>query len=413
LEFNFMRIAYFDPFSGASGDMTLGALIDAGASRDDIVAQLQHLRLPGWSLHASHASQNGIAGTRVTVEAEDGEHSRTWRVIRAMIEASTLPESVKQTSIAIFQTLAEAEAAIHDATVDDVHFHEVGGIDAIIDICGSVIALELLGVEAVYSAPPRVGSGFAKSMHGVIPVPAPATALMLANANAPIPAASPAYDAIPGELLTPTGAAILTALATFERPAFTATSIGYGYGMKEFPWPNALRVWIGETATSPIESSEVLIETNIDDMNPQHVGLLVDRLFEAGALDAWTTPINMKKGRSAMLVSAIASRRDQDAVVATMIEQSSTLGVRVQPIDRVKAVRRIETVATRWGDVRIKLRGWNGRVIDAMPEHDDCDAIARREVVPIRTVWDEAHRIGASFIGLEIGADGELTRTRR
>jgi uncharacterized protein (TIGR00299 family) protein len=409
-----MRIAYFDPFSGASGDMTLGALIDAGAPVDRIVAELQGLRLPGWRLEAAHASQNGIAGTRVTVTAEETEHAHAWQVIRRMIDESSLSDSVKQKAIFIFQNLAVAEAAIHDATVDDVHFHEVGGIDAIIDICGAAVALDLLGVEAVYSAPPRIGSGFARSMHGVIPIPAPATARLLANARVPLPAANPHFDAVPGELLTPTGAAILTTLATFERPAFTPTAIGYGYGVKEFPWPNALRVWIGDTNEEPAGSpEEILIETNIDDMNPQHIGLLIERLFEAGALDAWVSQIVMKKGRPAFLISAIGSEAVKDALVATMIEQSTTLGVRIQPIERVKAVRRIELVTTRFGDVRIKLRGWNGRVIDAMPEHDDCLAIAQGEDIPLREIWNEAHRIGEAFIGREIDELGVLKTGKR
>ena len=409
-----MRIAYFEPFSGASGDMTFGALVDAGAPVDAIAAALDGLRLPGWRIEASHASQNGIAGTRVTVHADDDAHSRTWRTIRELIQGSSLSESVKSTAIAIFERLAVAEAAIHDATVDDVHFHEVGGIDAIIDICGAAVALDLLGIDQVYSSPPRVGSGFVKSMHGVIPVPAPATARMLAEAGAPVPASNPAFDAVPGELLTPTGAAILTTLARFERPGFVPSAVGYGYGVKEFPWPNALRVWIGETGEEPAsETQEILIETNIDDMNPQHLGLLIDRLFAAGALDAWLAPIVMKKSRPAFLVSAIGTGTTRDALVGTMIEQSSTLGVRIQPIDRVKAQRRFETVVTRWGDVTVKLRAWNGRVIDVMPEHDDCMAIAIDEELPLRTVWNEAHRIGEAFVGMSIDESGELTRPNR
>lgn len=400
------KIAYFEPFSGASGDMTLGALIDAGAPVDGIVAMLQGLRLPGWSLEAKSASQNGIAGTAVTVHSDDHEHSRTWATIRAMIDASTLSDRVKQTAIRIFSNLAIAESSIHGTTVDGVHFHEVGGIDAIIDICGAACAFELLGVEQVFSSAPRAGSGFVKSMHGTIPVPAPATAKLLTMANAPVPAADPARDAVPGELLTPTGAAILTTLATFNRPAFTPTAIGYGYGQKEFPWPNALRVWIGELAEQPVGTGEVLIETNLDDMSPQFVELLVERLFEAGALDAWSTPIAMKKGRPALTVSAIADRSRQDAVTAAMIEQSTTLGVRVQPIQRTKAVRRFETVATKWGEISVKLRGWNGRIIDVAPEYEDCAAIARAEGIPVRDVWNEAHRIGGMYVGRRIDDAG-------
>jgi uncharacterized protein (TIGR00299 family) protein len=404
-----VRIAYFDPFSGASGDMMLGALVDAGAPVAEITAMLGGLRLPGWSIQAEPASQNGIAGTRVTVLADDEAHSRTWRTIRAMIESSTLPDSVKARAIAIFSNLAEAEAAIHGSTADDVHFHEVGGIDAIIDICGASCALEMLGIETVFSGPPRAGTGFAKSRHGVIPVPAPATARLLAMAGAPLPPADSERDAVPGELLTPTGAAILTTLARFERPAFAPSAIGYGYGRKTLPWPNALRVWIGETADEvPATDGDVLIETNIDDMSAQHVELLIERLFAAGAYDAWTAPITMKKGRPALLVSAIGPASAQAAIAGTMIEQSTTLGVRVQPIERIKAERRIETVVTRWGEVRVKLRGWNGRVIDVAPEYDDCAAIARHEDLPLRTIWNEAHRIGESFVGLRIDESGEL-----
>lgn len=400
------RIAYFEPFSGASGDMTLGALIDAGAPLAEIVAMLGSLKLDGWSLTAEPASQNGIAGTQVSVHADDSEHSRTWATIREVIEQSSLPERVKATAIRIFTNLAIAEASIHSATVDGVHFHEVGGIDAIIDICGVACALEVLGIEAVYSSAPRAGSGFAKSMHGVIPVPAPATAKLLAMANALVPAVDPERDAVPGELLTPTGAAILTTLATFDRPAFAPSAIGYGYGRKTFPWPNALRVWIGETSEQPRATGEVLIETNLDDMSPQFVELLMERLFEAGALDAWSTPIVMKKGRPALTVSAIAEASRKDVIAATMIEQSTTLGVRIQSIDRTKAVRRFELVITKWGDVTVKLRAWNGRVIDVAPEYEDCAAIARAADIPIREVWNEARRIAEAFVGRAIDADG-------
>lgn len=386
--------------------MTLGALIDSGASLSEIVEMLLGLNLEGWKLTAEPASQNGIAGTQVRVLAEDTEHSRTWATIRTMIEQSRLPESVKATAIRVFTNLAIAESSIHGATVDGVHFHEVGGIDAIIDICGVACALEILGIEAVYSSAPRSGTGFAKSMHGVIPVPAPATAKLLAMAGAPVPAVDPERDAVPGELLTPTGAAILTTLAIFDRPAFRPTSIGYGYGRKVLPWPNALRVWIGETNDARVLSGEVLIETNLDDMSPQFVELLMERLFEVGALDAWSTPIVMKKGRPALTVSAIADISRQEAVTATMIEQSTTLGVRVQPIERTKAVRRFETVVTKWGDVHVKLRAWNGRVFDLAPEYDDCAAIARNVGIPVREVWNEAHRLGGVYVGREINDDG-------
>ena len=403
-----MRIAYFDPFSGASGDMILGALVDAGAPVTGIAEMLAGLGLPGWTLTSTPADQHGIHGARVTVTADDDAPARDWSANRALIERSVLPTGVKNAALEIFGKLAEAEAAVHGSTVEHVHFHEVGGIDAIVDICGACCALALLRIDAVYSGPPRTGSGFAKSQHGIIPVPAPATAKLLAMAGAPLPPPDPARDAIPGELLTPTGAAILTTLADFSRPAFTPSAIGYGFGQKELPWPNALRVWIGDMANEAQgDAGEVLIETNIDDMSPQHVELLIERLFAAGALDAWTTPIVMKKGRPAIMVSALGPVAKQEQISATMIEQSTTLGVRVQPVQRTKAIRRIESVTTKWGDVRVKIRGWQGRVIDVAPEYDDCAAIARAEGIPLRDVWNEAHRIAGVYVGRRIGEDGE------
>jgi uncharacterized protein (DUF111 family) len=236
-------------------------------------------------------------------------------------------------------------------------------------------------------------------MHGTIPVPAPATAELLASTGAPIATPIPAMAENPAELLTPTGAALLTTLARFERPSFSPTAIGYGFGSKEFAWPNALRVWIGELATDPDVHGEILLETNIDDMNPQFFDLLQERLFAAGALDAWLTPITMKKGRPATTVSVIAPADRRSTIESVLIENTSTLGVRMTPIERVKTARQIVPITTRWGDVPVKLRQWNGRVIDATPEYEDCAAIARANDLPVRVVWDEAHRLAESRIG--------------
>jgi uncharacterized protein (DUF111 family) len=219
----------------------------------------------------------------------------------------------------------------------------------------------------------------------------------------------PADGESPGELLTPTGAAILTTLASFESVEFRSRAIGYGFGTRELPWPNALRVWIGEVDMDDAGSGELLLESNIDDMNPQHYELLLERLFEAGALDAWLTPIVMKKGRPATTVSALIPAGKRAAIEATLIENSTTLGVRATPIDRTKAPRRFETVATRWGDVTVKLRGWNGRVISVAPEHDDCLRLARSAEIPIREIWNEAHRIAEAFVGRRMSDAGELS----
>jgi uncharacterized protein (TIGR00299 family) protein len=398
-----VRIAYFDPFSGASGDMILGALIDAGLEMSALRGSLDKLSLPGYTIHAERVSQHGIHGTRVHVDVEPGQPQRDWQAIRRLLQDSALGTPVRDAAIAVFQRLAEAEAAVHGVKAEEVHFHEVGGVDAIIDICGACIGLALLKVDAVYSGAPRLGSGFARSQHGVIPIPAPATAELLARAQAPVAPPTPLTASVTGELLTPTGAAVLTTLADFQQASYVPVSIGYGFGQTEFPWPNALRVFIGDASERDGEG-ELLLETNIDDLNPQFYELLVERLFVTGALDVWLTPITMKKGRPATQVSVLCSHDRRLAIEDVLVQNSSTLGIRATTVNRTKAARTFQTAVTRWGDVRLKLRAWNGRVIDASPEYDDCLAIAREHDIPIRNVWNEAHRIGEVHVGRPLAA---------
>ncbi|HEY7033244.1 MAG TPA: nickel pincer cofactor biosynthesis protein LarC [Thermomicrobiales bacterium] len=405
-----MRIAYFDPFSGASGDMILGALLDAGLALDPLNRELAKLRLTGFVIRAERIMQHGLTGTRVNVVVAVEQEDRDWSAIRRLIAESDLDEPTKATSQAVFARLAEAEATVHGTTPDEVHFHEVGGVDAIVDVCGACIGLRLLGIDRVFSGPPRLGSGFARSRHGLIPVPGPATAELLARSQAPTRGPIPGHEMVQTELLTPTGAAILTALCTFDQPDFAPSAVGYGFGTKDLPWPNALRVWIGETSGSggPAEDGEVVIETNIDDMNPQGYELLTERLFAAGALDVWLTPIVMKKGRPAIQVSVLCATGKRRALEDALVENSTTLGVRATAVERTKASRRIETVTTRWGEIRVKLRGWDGRVIGVAPEYDDCAQAARESDVPFREVWDEAHRIGEVYVGRKIDEAGNL-----
>ncbi|HET7093054.1 MAG TPA: nickel pincer cofactor biosynthesis protein LarC, partial [Thermomicrobiales bacterium] len=327
-----MKVAWFDPFSGGSGDMILGALIDAGCPVDALRAELRRIPLTGYRLEVERTAQHGIGGARVNVVVDDdAQTARDWRAIRSLLEIATLSGAIRERIVAIFARLAEAEAAIHGETLESVHFHEVGGVDAIVDIAGAVLGLELLGVERVFTAPPRLGAGWARSAHGQIPVPAPATAALLAEVGAPFTSEPPGEPA--GELLTPTGAAILTTLATFGRPAMAPSAIGYGFGRRQLPWPNALRVWIGEAAEAAGDG-EVLVQTNIDDMNPQFFEPLLERLFAAGALDAWLEPVIMKKGRPAVVVSAICPAGRRGAVEAALFANSTTLGVRVTAIER-------------------------------------------------------------------------------
>jgi uncharacterized protein (TIGR00299 family) protein len=390
--------------------MVLGALVDCGIALDDLRAVLAGLPLAGYELRAERVSQHGVGGTRVTVALSGEQPERDWAAIRELLAAADLPDPVRQAALAIFQALAAAEAHVHGTTVDEVHFHEVGGVDAIVDIVGAAAGLHLLGVEQVYAGPPALGRGFARSRHGVIPVPAPATAQLLALAGAP------SRDAdIEAELLTPTGAAILTTLAEFRRPPFRATAIGYGFGRRELPWPNALRLWLGEAdpadllaSESPDEGpAELLLETNIDDMNPEFYELLIERLFEAGALDVFLTPIIMKRGRPATRLSAIVAAEDRAAAEAVIIENSTTLGIRALPIERTKAGRAIVSVTTRWGEVRVKLKIWRGRVLEANPEYADCLAVARASNAPLRLIYGEAQRQGDAYVGRKMG-DEEL-----
>ncbi|MDI3341859.1 MAG: nickel pincer cofactor biosynthesis protein LarC [Sphaerobacter sp.] len=401
------RVAYFDPYSGASGDMTLGALVDAGVALDDLRHSLAGLPVGGYELVAERVAQHGVTGTRVRVrlDPEAPQAARHWRDIRALLLRADLAEPVRQRALAIFAALAEAEGRVHGVDPEAVHFHEVGALDAIVDIVGAAAGIALLGVEAVYCGPLSLGHGFVRAAHGLLPVPAPATAALLAAARAP----TRQLD-IEAELVTPTGAAILTQLARFERPSLRPERVGYGFGRRELPWPNALRLWVGELDAGAARLTEgpdeLLLETNIDDMSPQFFEPLIERLFAAGALDVYLTPIIMKRGRPATKLSVICQASVRGEIERVLIEQSTTLGVRALPLDRTKVGRRVETVVTRWGDVRVKLKIWRGRVIDVMPEYADCLAIARRTELPIRLIHGEALRIAEAYVGQRMEGEG-------
>jgi len=413
------RIAYFDMPAGISGDMTLAALIHAGLSLDDLTYGLAPLGLSGYTLRAEPASQHSLGGTRVVVEVAGDQPQRDWRTIRALIESSGLTERAKELSLRIFGALAVAEASVHGVAVNDVHFHEVGAVDSIVDIVGTAVALDLLGIEAVYASPFAQGHGWTQSQHGLIPIPAPATLALIARVTAPtVPLETDK------ETVTPTGAAIVAALAEgFERPPMTVHAVGYGFGARRMPWPNCLRIWLGaavaprsddapfatmpiardaihaETGAEATTESEILLSANIDDMTPEALAYALERLFAAGALDAWFTAITMKKSRPAVQISAICADADRLAVTATLLRETTTFGVRATPIAREKANRRWETVATQWGPVRVKIKEWEGAVLDAVPEYEQIAAIARAADVPFREVYAAAAEAGRQFVG--------------
>ena len=377
------RVIYFDCFSGISGDMILGALCDAGLDVAALRALLETMNLPGWSIEAVRETRGWLTGTRMHVHAPEQATHRHLRDVTDIITQSGLPAVVKQTAQRIFGKLADAEAHIHGVSAADVHFHEVGALDAIVDIVGIAAGLHLLGIEHVYASPLPLGSGWDKAAHGDIPVPAPATLHLLQQAQAPI-----VPDEAGFELVTPTGAAVLATLATFKRPAMALQQVGYGFGKKITPRPNALRVWVGEVGAS--ESALVLLECNIDDQPAEQLAYVCTQALALGARDVWQQPITMKKGRAALLVSVLVDRDREDQLVDLLMRQTSTLGMRRSLVERHVAERTIVTVETQYGQVRVKVKVWRGDVIGAAPEYEDCAAAAQKAQVALTQVYAAA-----------------------
>ena len=388
-------IAYLDCFSGVSGDMLLGALVDAGVAPEALRAELTKLSLGGYHLDIAKAQRAGLAATRVSVVLEEAKQPhRRLPDILALIECSALPNDDKERGAAVFQRLAGAEARVHGTEPDAVEFHEVGAVDAIVDVLGAVAGLRLLGVERLYCSPLPAGGGTARGAHGELPVPAPATLALLADAGAPI-AAAPDGDM---ELVTPTGAAIVTALARFERPAMAVRAVGYGAGARDPEGrPNALRLWLGEALARP--ATMLLIETNIDDMSAELFGYAQERLFAAGAADVWFMPVQMKKNRPGVLLSALCPVEREQAVVEALLRETSTLGVRVREIARHEAARETFEFESSLGPAAVKVKRLPGLTAVA-PEYEACARIARELGLPLpevyRTVQREAEQRLAS-----------------
>jgi uncharacterized protein (TIGR00299 family) protein len=381
-----LRIAYFDCIGGISGDMAVAGLLDAGVELDALRNHLEKLDLPGYKLSASRTQKGGIAATSFEVEVGPDQAYRNIEDITRIIETSGLSEGVKGASLRVFQRLAEAEAKVHGTLPEDVHFHEIGAVDSIVDIVGTCIALELSGVEEVACSPLPIGRGFVECAHGKLPLPAPATAELLAGGV-------PIYPAgIEGETVTPTGAALVTTLAARFGgvPSMRVSKLGYGAGKADFAVPNLLRVIIGEGEGWPEAATEevVVIETTIDDMNPQLYEPLMEKLFAQGALDAFLAPVQMKKGRPGILLSAICPRETANVLCQVILEESSTLGVRTRLERRECVPRQMIEVETEFGPVKVKVSGLTHRRF--APEYDDCRRIAQEKGVPVRVVMDAA-----------------------
>ncbi len=388
-----MRYAYCDCFSGISGDMFLGALVDAGVPVDYLREQMGKLNLPETvEIKVEEVRKGAMRACQVDIIAGHSHHHRHLSDIRALIEESGLSQRVKQTSLAIFQVLAEAEARVHGTELDHVHFHEVGALDSIADIVGAAIGLEYLSIDRLYASAVPFSGGQVLTQHGVIPVPAPATLEILTRAHAVM---TPSTADV--ELVTPTGAAILATLATFDRPNLVVTGVGVGAGKRELPWPNIFRLILGES-TVESEYPLVLIETNIDDMNPEMFGSIMSHLFSAGALDVYMTPIYMKKNRPGTLLGVVGRREDEQTLARLILAETSTLGMRVQPVYRYTARRDFRTVSTPYGDVPVKLKLLDGRPVQAMPEYDACVRIAEEKQMPVLVVYQAALAAGSSLL---------------
>jgi uncharacterized protein (TIGR00299 family) protein len=428
-----MRIAYLECFSGMSGDMFLGALIDAGVPPRLLEATVAALGV-GARLEISRVVRSGISATKVdvwvdgekdlpreqywaqqeaeTVRAKDQhehghhhhdhehehhhkdehQHGRGLTEIREIIGKAAISDTAKQTAIAIFEALGAAEAKIHATSIEKVHFHEVGAVDAMVDIVCAAVGAAVLGVDEIICSPLNVGGGTVKCAHGTFPVPVPATVELLKDA--------PVYSSgVQAELVTPTGAAIVKILATrfAAFPEMTIEKSGYGAGTREFPGhPNVVRLTIGEAASvlagKTASETVTVLEANLDDLNPQVFGYVMDRLLEEGALDAFGVPVQMKKNRPGMLLTALCKPEDADKLTQLIFTETTTLGVRRRDEVRRTLARRWENVSTQWGEVRIKIASMNGTVTNYAPEYEDCRRIAAEHHVPLKTVIQEASR---------------------
>jgi uncharacterized protein (TIGR00299 family) protein len=386
-----MKLAYFDCFSGISGDMTLGALVDAGCGLELLRSVLQGIQVPGWTISSERVWKNGMSATFVRVTTEDQTKHRSLSAILEILDKSTLSETVRNNAAAIFRKLGEAEASVHDVPLDKIHFHEVGAVDAIVDIVGACIGFESLGIQKFACSPLNVGGGTAKMAHGILPVPAPATAKLLQG--------KPTYsNGVQKELVTPTGAAIVATLCDHfgPQPPMSVSAIGYGAGSAELEGqPNVVRIMIGEAAEKivPGFDEEIsVIEANLDDMNPQIYGYFSEKAFTAGALDVYTAPVQMKKNRPGTLLTVLCKPTDTNTLMSLIFAETTTFGARTYTAQRRTLPRESVNVHTQFGDVRIKLSRLNGRILHVAPEFEDCRKLAVEKNVPLQRVISDALR---------------------
>ncbi len=383
------KTVYFDLFAGCSGDMILGALLDAGLSKTDLERELGKLPLEGYRITAEKVKRGALRATwaRVIIDDKVNQPDRSYSDIVDMIAGSRLGDGLKKVALDVFRNLGEAEAKIHGVKLELVHFHEIGAVDSIVDVMGAVIGFDLLGINQYYASPFPLAEGSIECRHGALPLPAPATAELIARRQAPV--VKPCHIAMNGkELVTPTGAAIVTTLADFHRPYQNVEKVGYGAGrMNADEYPNVMRLWIGQSPDHDSHEGMVLLETNIDDMNPQIYDYVMERLFAQGALDVWFTHIQMKKNRPAVMLSVLAPADIESKLAEIIMRETSTLGIRVRPVYRHIAGRDMVEFESSYGKVRVKVKRFEDEVVSIAPEYDECKKIAAEKGIPLRDVY--------------------------
>ena len=391
-----MRAAYFNCFSGISGDMVLAALVDLGWPVKELERELNKLDLLNYQIEAEKVAKQGIMSTQIKIRIKEGKKERTLKDILSILDKSKLEENIKERSQAIFIRLASVEAKIHGKSVQQVHFHELGGLDTIIDVVGAVAGMKYLGIEKVYSSSLPLGKGFLKCSHGTLPVPAPATLELLKGV--------PVYGSnIEAELVTPTGAAIISTLAENfgQMPPMKIDNIGYGAGQRDLPIPNLLRVSVGVLKKVYGDDVVSLIQTNIDDMNPEFYEHIIDRLFYEGALDVFLTPIQMKKTRPATMLSVITDEEKTERMLELIFDETTTLGVRISKVKRRKLNRESRKVATKYGKIEVKIGKLDGIIKNISPSYKECRKIATRLNIPLKKVYQEAKQTASDLLAKE------------
>ena len=396
------RIAYLDCFSGVSGDMLLGALLDGGVPLEGMRAELAKVPLAGYSLDAERVTKAGLTAVQAIVRVEEPQPPRNLADVTALIDKSSLPVTDRERGTAVFRRLAEAEAAVHGETVETVHLHDVGAVDAVVDVMGAIVGLRLLGVEDLYCSPLPSGGGQVKGPHGALPAPAPATLELLARAGAPLRRGSGqalrAAGTEEGELVTPTGAAIVTTLARFQRPEMTLERIGYGAGSRDLPdRPNVLRLWLSESADQ-LARPMVLIETNIDDMTGEMLGYALEKLVARGAADAWLAPVQMKKGRPAVVLSVLCAESQEEEMARLLLRETTTLGVRVRPVHRWEAEREVVEFESSLGAAAVKVKRLPDEPPRLAPEYEACKRLAAASGLPLAEVYRIVQAEGERFL---------------